>query len=72
MAASRQTYRLLAESLSAMRAETYCDPQVRMLDRLIDDLCDRLWEDNQRFDSERFKTQARYCEDRMLPDWKGN
>lgn len=62
------TYSTIARVMKSARADAWTSAQLWMLDRVIDMLCDDLWDLNPRFDSERFKTMAGYAVGTVTPD----
>jgi hypothetical protein len=62
------TYSTIARSLRSARADAWTSAQLWVLDRVIEMLCDDLWDLNPRFDSERFKTMAGYAIGTVFPD----
>lgn len=62
------TYSTIARALKSARADVWTSAQLWVLDRVIDMLCDDLWDLNPRFNSERFKTMAGYAVGTVIQD----
>jgi hypothetical protein len=62
---STPIYTILAACLSSARSEAWCQPQLIMLDRIIDTMADDLAQTYSRFDAYKFKHMARYGYDRL-------
>jgi len=54
----------IAVALAHSRSHCWCQPQLIILDQTIDTICDDLTEHDPHFDTERFRTRARYWTDR--------